>query len=67
VLGSDAPERRAVLQVVGKRVDLSLEREWGAEVPRTRVVVIGAAGAIDGAELRERFDACESGQDRILA
>ena len=55
---SDAPERRAVLQVVGKRVELSLQDEWGGRVPRTQIVVIGAAGGIDGAILRDQFQKC---------
>ena len=29
VYSSDVPDRRAVLQVVGKRVDISLQEEWG--------------------------------------
>ena len=55
IYSSDAPARRAVLQVVGKRVELSLQDEWGGRTPRTRIVVIGAAGGIDGALLREQF------------
>ncbi len=51
----DAPERWPVLQVVGKRVELSLQDEWGDRVPRTQIVFIGAAGSIDGAILREEF------------
>ena len=55
---ADAPDRRAVLQVVGKRVDLSLENEWGERTPRTQIVAIGAPGALDSAALREKFDGC---------
>jgi G3E family GTPase len=55
IYSSDAPMRRAVLQVVGKRVELSLQGEWGRRVPRTQIVVIGAAGGIDGAHLRDQF------------
>ncbi len=55
IYSSDAPTRRAVLQVVGKRVDLSLQDEWGGRAPRTQIVVIGAAGGIDGANLRDQF------------
>jgi G3E family GTPase len=55
---SDAPERRAVLQVVGRRVDLSLADEWGDRTPRTRIVTIGAAGEVDGEALRAKFDQC---------
>ena len=57
----DAPARRAVLQVVGKRVDLTLEHEWGDRTPRTQIVAIGAYGTMDGAALRETFDRCVIG------
>ena len=54
----NAPTRRAVLQVVGKRVNLTLENEWGERPPRTQIVAIGVYGAMDGVALQERFDAC---------
>jgi hypothetical protein len=47
-----------VLQAVGKRVDLTLERAWGERVPRTGIVAIGAHGAVDGEALRKSFDGC---------
>lgn len=56
----DAPKRRAVLQVVGRRVDISLESEWGARTPRTQIVAIGAPGAIDNEALRDMFEPCFS-------
>jgi G3E family GTPase len=52
------PDHRTVLQVVGKRVDLSLERAWGGRVAHTRIVAIGAHGALDAALLQERFGRC---------
>jgi hypothetical protein len=55
---SDAPERRAVLQVVGRRVDISLQDEWGERTPRTQIVAIGAPGAIDKEVLRDKFEQC---------
>ena len=57
---ADAPERRAVLQVVGRRVDVALVDEWGGRKPRTQIVAIGASGSIDAEELRKRFDGCLS-------
>ena len=57
---SDAPKRRAVLQVVGRRVDVSLQEEWGERAPRTRIVAIGAAGGIDAGLLERTFDSCIS-------
>ncbi len=60
VYTTDAPGRRAVLQVVGRRVDISLQREWGEREPRTQIVAIGAAGSIDASVLQEIFASCIS-------
>jgi G3E family GTPase len=57
---TDAPQRRAVLQVVGRRVDISLQDEWGQRAPRTQIVAIGAAGRIDGGLLKKTFASCIS-------
>ena len=54
----DAPERRAVLQVVGRRADVALLDVWSGRVPNTQIVAIGAPGSIDEAALRKLFDAC---------
>jgi G3E family GTPase len=56
VYATDAPQRRAVLQVVGRRVDISMQDPWGARTPRTQIVVIGAAGSLDTGMLRHQFD-----------
>ena len=58
VRSAEAPDRRAVLQVVGKRVDIWLEDAWGNCPPRTRIVAIGADRALGDATLRETFDHC---------
>ena len=55
---ADVPGRRAVLQVVGKRVDISMENQWGSRTPRTQIVAIGAHATMDGQALREQFDRC---------
>ena len=60
VYAADAPERPAVLQVVGRRVDISTQDEWGQRKPRTQIVAIGAAGSIDAELLNETFAACIS-------
>ena len=54
----ESPSRRAVLQVVGKRVDISLEGKWGDRPACTRIIAIGAPGATAGETLREQFDRC---------
>ena len=58
VYTTDAPQRRAVLQVVGRRVDISLQEEWGQRTPRTQIVAIGAAGGIDASLLEKTFASC---------
>jgi len=57
---ADEPQRRVVLQVVGRRVDISLQEEWGQRVPRTQIVVIGAAGSIDANLMEKTFTSCIS-------
>jgi G3E family GTPase len=58
VYSTDAPKRRVVLQVVGRRVDISLQDEWGQREPRTQIVAIGAAGGIDASLLEKTFTSC---------
>ena len=60
VYSTDAPQRRAVLQVVGRRVDISLQDEWGERAPRTQIVAIGAAGSIDPRLMEKTFASCIS-------
>jgi len=60
VYTTDAPQRRAVLQVVGRRLDISLQDEWGERAPCTRIVAIGAAGGIDASLLEQTFASCIS-------
>ena len=60
VHSAEEPDRRAVLQVVGKRVNISLDQGWGDDPPRTRIVAIGAPGALDRESLQQRFDHCWS-------
>jgi G3E family GTPase len=61
VYSTDAPQRRAVLQVVGRRVDISLQDEWGGRTPRTQIVVIGAANGIDPVMLGQQFNMTVAG------
>ena len=58
VYAAEAPEHRVMLQVVGRRVDVSLLDGWNGRVPSTRIVAIGAPGCIDPADLHRRFDSC---------
>jgi hypothetical protein len=49
-----------LLQVVGRRVDISIQEEWGQRAPRTQLVAIGAAGSIDTRLMEGIFTACMS-------
>ena len=60
VYAAGNPERRAVLQVVGRRADVALGEEWGEKKPQTRIVAIGAFGSIDPEMLTAQFEACLS-------
>jgi len=54
---SDAPSRRAILQIAGRRVRLVLGESWRQdEIPSTEIVVIGKAGGVDPQDLQKRFE-----------
>lgn len=55
---ADMPERKGILHVVGRRVILKLDTEWGTERPHTQIVVIGSHDGIDTAALNKLFDSC---------
>jgi G3E family GTPase len=42
----EVPDRPVIMHVVGRRVDLSAETAWPADVLRSKVVAIGARGAM---------------------
>jgi G3E family GTPase len=65
VYAAENPERRAVLQVVGRRADVALGEEWEDVRPRTQIVAIGAPGSINPEALTEQFEACISGPTAI--
>jgi hypothetical protein len=44
--------------MVGKRYHLVETGTWGAEPPRSEIVLIGGREGIDADELQHRFDAC---------
>jgi G3E family GTPase len=58
VYTTDAPQRRAVLQMVGRRVDISIQDQWGQRAPRTQIVAIGAVDGIDANLLEKTFASC---------
>lgn len=58
VHAADVPDRRVILQVVGRRVDISLAGPWGNRRPGSRLVAIGARGSLGKASLRDIFECC---------
>ena len=56
---ADAPGQKGILQVVGRRATLTLTQDdWGDAAPHSQLVVIGAAGSVDGDSLNLRMEAC---------
>lgn len=60
VYASEAPEHRAVLQVVGRRSDVILLDGWGDKKSRTRIVTIDVPSDIDEDALRQLFESCKA-------
>lgn len=59
LFSAEQPDRRVILQGVGRRVQLVPDGEpWGTEKPCSRLVVIGTADGVDAAELTGYFEAC---------
>jgi len=58
VHAAEEPGRQVILQVVGKRVDITVGDAWTGSEPRTRIVAIGSRDGVDEALLREAFDGC---------
>lgn len=55
---ADAPERRGVLQIVGRRATLTLGEYWGDTPPYSQMVVIGSPDDFDVERLGEQLEAC---------
>ena len=55
VLSEEFPEHRVIVQVVGKRLNVSRDAPWGNEERRTRVVAIGAPGSLSSESLADVF------------
>jgi len=60
VYADESLERRMVLQVVGRRSDITQGEPWDGRTPRTQVVAIGAPGSIDPGILKAELDSCIS-------
>jgi G3E family GTPase len=52
---ADRPEKRAILHVVGRRVNVTWGDSWGAEAPYSQLVFIGTHEGLDTAALQAGF------------
>ncbi|WP_448337638.1 CobW family GTP-binding protein [Chloroflexus aurantiacus] len=55
---AEVPQRKAILQLVGVRVHVTVGEPWGDEVPQTQMVFIGLPDGVDEALLHAAFDRC---------
>ena len=55
VASEEFPEHRMIVQVVGKRLNVSQDGPWGNQEPKTRVVAIGAPGSVTTETLAQVF------------
>ena len=55
---ADDPDHRYVLQVVGRRIELTRDRPWGIGARANRIVAIAHKSTLDPAHLGELFDGC---------
>lgn len=56
----EAPDKRVILQMTGKRVTLAKGEPWGLTPPASQIVAVGATGNLDIEDLDDRFNACLS-------
>jgi len=54
----DMPDKRMILQRVGKRASLTLAGAWAAGPRRTQIVMIASHGGLDVDSLRRQLEAC---------
>ena len=61
---ADKPHSRLLLQLVGRRAVVSVNRPWGEATPRTRLVFIARSGTCDFPAIEQALNRChaEEGQ-----
>lgn len=57
---AEEARRQVVLQLVGRRVNLTPADEWGEQPRRSRLVLIGSPDGVDADDLYKRFQAAVS-------
>lgn len=63
VHSSDNPDHRSILQVVGRRCDITMDRPWDQQPPGTRIVAIGESGTLQPERLQNLFENCIEGRE----
>lgn len=63
----ELPNYRIILQMVGRRSNLIDAGLWGAEPPRSEVVLIGARGGFDSEKLEDLFESCIGTRDETVS
>ena len=63
----EKPEHRCVFQAVGQRATLTVDRPWGAQTPRNRLVFIGPRGGMPVDALRAQLPAAKHGDGTAAA
>lgn len=54
----EVPEQQGILQVVGRRISLTMGDAWGDKTPQSELVFIGSEDGIKPDELETMLDAC---------
>jgi G3E family GTPase len=52
---ADTPERKTIVHMVGRRIDMALGARWGVEDLRSDLVLLGTSEMPDDADLVQRF------------
>ena len=63
----ELPSHQIVLQMVGKRYEIGDTAPWGAQQPRSEVVVIGSQNGFDREALQRAFDDCIGRGDESMS
>ena len=61
VYAADQPNSRLLLQLVGRRAVLSVDRPWGDSPPQTRLVFIARSETCDFDAIGRVLESCKEG------
>ena len=60
IYAADKPHSRLLLQLVGRRAVVSVNRPWGEATPQTRLVFIARSGTCDFPAIEQALDRCHA-------